>query len=927
MEIIDVYMRLRDGVSSGLQRIRSQMEMTNRQQQRLANNVKNVGNHISGIGKSMLPASTAIVATGAAITRTFVSFDDTITKAGAKAGATAEELQKMRSVAGKLGAEFPISATEAAQAMDNLAASGYDANQIMSMLPSVITSSVASGEDLASTSAVVSSALNTWNLQTGDIEKNTTRVADVIQQANNMSALGLQDFGLAMQYAGAPAAALKINIEDLSAAMAIMRNKGIAASSIGTSLRSLFSRLADPPKEAAAAIAQMGIQVEDADGKFIGMENVIGQLRTSMQGMTDVQRIAAAQAIAGTEGYSGLLALIDSTPEAYHRMTEAMYNSAGSSAQQYQIMKQSLQGSFNDMMGSVESLAISFGDVLKPTMKSVADDFAKLADTLNSLTPAQKKLIADIGLGIVAFTGLTLVGGKVITVGGDIISTWAAVNKVLAGGHISNKALEYGVLGIEAGAKKAAAAFRFMKAEAIAAAASAKGVTFRQVGASVASGAGAVAGGMKNAAVNAMGMLGNISLKGIGKGMTSGIGTALRGAAGGVRALAMAGRFLIASPLGLALTAIAGAALLIYNNWDSFGPYFIGLWNNISGAIQAAWSLIGPAIGRLISTVMNFFSQTSTGSNGLGKLIQAFMTLAQIISVPLVMAFTTIGGIVSGVLSGMIQAMGAGIAMMINILTGIITFVVDVFAGDWEGAWNAVVDIFSSVLSGLGGILDGIISGLKGALNSIIDGINSVSVTIPDWVPGVGGSTFGPLGIPHLYTGTEDWGGGPAMIHDRGAEIVDLPNHTRVIPHDRSIETAYDMGRSAGWKAANIQLSTTNVITPEPAVNPMVMVAAPEIPEMATQKVLIAEPKAVQPVQRVIKQDDAKPVQSQIVVMRQRHETIKDNSKSEERDISVVIQHAVIGNVTQAKDLVKKVAEELEFELRKRSINRKVGAV
>ena len=120
---------------------------------------------------------------------------------------------------------------------------------------------------------------------------------------------------------------------------------------------------------------------------------------------------------------------------------------------------------------------------------------------------------------------------------------------------------------------------------------------------------------------------------------------------------------------------------------------------------------------------------------------------------------------------------------------------------------------------------------------------------------------------------------------------------------------------------------TPNVITPEPVVNPMIMVAAPEIPEMATQKVLIEEPKAVQPVQRVIKQDDAKPVQPQIVVMTQRHETIKDNSKSEERDISVVIQHAVIGNVTQAKDLVKKVAEELEFELRKRSINRKVGAV
>lgn len=292
--IIDVVMQLTDRVSEPLRRIRSNMEENSRLNRQLGRDVRNVGRGFGSIASTMMPAATAVSAFGALGTKTFMDFEDTITGAGVKAGATGEQLERMKETALKLGHDFPITASEAAEAMERLAAGGFDAEQTMAAMPGIIEASVASGEDMATTSDVITSALNIWNLKTGDVAENTQHVADVVQMAANVSKLGMADFGLAMQYAGAPAAALGVNIEELSTAMAIMSNNGIEASTIGTSLRSTMSRLASPPKEAAAAIDQLGLHLQNADGSFVGITEAISQMREAMDGMTDTQQVGIA---------------------------------------------------------------------------------------------------------------------------------------------------------------------------------------------------------------------------------------------------------------------------------------------------------------------------------------------------------------------------------------------------------------------------------------------------------------------------------------------------------------------------------------------------------------------------------------------------------------------------------------------------------
>lgn len=445
--IIDVVMKLTDQVTGPLRHIRSEIEQTARIHERMGSTISRVGNNISSIGSMMMPMAGAITAIGAASAKTFMDFDATITAAGVKAGATAQEMEEMRQVAGRLGAEFPISASEAAAGMDRLAAGGFDAKQSIGAMPGIIKAAVAAGEDLASTSDVVTSALSIWNLKNGDIAKNTEHIADVIQMSANVSKLGMQDFGLAMQYAGAPAASLSVSIEELGTAMAIMSNNGIAASTIGTSLRAVMSRLASPPKEAATAISRLGLSLKDANGKFVGVSNAVEQMRNGMKGLSEMEQVALAKAIAGEDAYSGLLSLIKTSPEEYAKVANAISNSTGSSSAAYDRMQQTLKGSIDSMKGAVESLGIAMGTALTPYIKQGADAIKNLANALAAMSPEQQSMIAKTAIAVVGITGLVMAFGKLVSVGGAVVSMYGQVGRVMAGGHIRNKLLELSIRG------------------------------------------------------------------------------------------------------------------------------------------------------------------------------------------------------------------------------------------------------------------------------------------------------------------------------------------------------------------------------------------------------------------------------------------------------------------------------------------------
>lgn len=841
---IDVTLRLIDMMTSPLVRVQNEMERTARAHQRMGRDIQRIGDGFSSVGESMLPIAAGITAIGAAGGRAFIDFDSIITGAAAKAGATAEEMEMMRQKASQFGADFPISATQAAEGMDRLAAAGYDANQVIGVMPSVITAAVASGEDLATTSDVVSNALNIWNLKQGDIAQNAMRVADVVQMAANKSSLGMADFGLAMQYAGAPAATLNVSIEQLATAMAIMKNNGIEASTIGTSLRSVFSRLSEPPKPAAEAIEALGLQVKDASGNFLGLQPIVEQLRGKILNLSNTEQVAYAKALAGEEAYSGLLALVKTAPEEYQALQNAMDSATGSSQAQFEVMKGTLKNSIDGMLGSLESLAINFGSVLTPQIKAMTDAIGGFADMINTISPETKLLIGDILMGTVAFTGFTLAAGKAVSIGGGIVKLYGDIGRAAMGGSIHNKALQFAVL-------NTANAYKTLKDTVIALKTTQNGNSlpvFTNISTKIKSEYDKIRAlkwaDITTAIVNAMpknpisfikttvitrlqkirtsAILATESLLRMyrtfymSKAMESfanGIGKATKSIFGLVKA-----SFAFAlTPLGIALIAIAGAAYLIYKNWDMVGPYFISLWKRIETALIGAWNKIKPAWDSLMNVIPklkiaispalvaldNIFTMAINGQGAFEPLIAVLQIVASIFGGVLVGAFIIAANVLVGTVVAAINVAAAIITGFLGVLEGIITFLTGVFTGNWEMAWQGIVKIFDSVFSAIKGIADGILGGVKETINGIIKSINSIQFTVPDIVPGIGGKTFGGLNIPLFANGVENFSGGPAIIHDKGAEIVDLPSGTRVIPHDKSIQTAYAQGRQDNQSNSN----------------------------------------------------------------------------------------------------------------------------
>ncbi len=239
--------------------------------------------------------------------------------------------------------------------------------------------------------------------------------------------------------------------------------------------------------------------------------------------------------------------------------------------------------------------------------------------------------------------------------------------------------------------------------------------------------------------------------------------------------------------------AIAAIAFLIIKNWDKIKPVLIkvGNWFKNLGI-------------KIKDTFISIKEKTVDFVKNLVEKIKTFVANAK-----------AQGGVIGAVFQNISNRVNA----LKRIFNGVITFVKGVFTGDWKKAWQGVKDIFGGIFANLGAVLKAPLNGVIGLINGAIGQINKIKITVPDWVPKFGGRTFGgniPT-IPYLYKGTDYFKGGSAVIHDKGAEIVDLPRGTRVIPHDESLRQAFKTGRRAGGRTVSIAKLADTIIVREEA--------------------------------------------------------------------------------------------------------------
>ncbi|MDU0374336.1 phage tail tape measure protein [Staphylococcus pseudintermedius] len=395
----------------------------------MANTFNQKGDKMHSLGRNMTLGVTTPIALGfGQALKTSADFEAQMSRVGAIAQASKQDLKAMTDQAIDLGAKTSKSANEVAQGMEELAALGFNAKQIMAAMPGVISAAEASGADMATTATVMASAINAFGLKASD----ASHVADLLAVAANDSAADIQYMGDALKYAGPPAKTLGVTLEDTSAAIEIMSNSGLEGSQAGTALRASFIRLANPSKSTAKAMEKLGIHLSDAKGEFVGMGPLIGQFQKSLKGMTKEQKLAYIATITGNEAASGFLALVNAGPDKINAYSKSLKNSNGASKKAADQMKDNLKGALEQLNGAFESLSIQVGKDLTPMIRGGAEWLSHFVEDFSKLPNWVRKGSVGLVLFGAAIGPVLLAGGLLIRTIGSAAKGYASLNRQMA---------------------------------------------------------------------------------------------------------------------------------------------------------------------------------------------------------------------------------------------------------------------------------------------------------------------------------------------------------------------------------------------------------------------------------------------------------------------------------------------------------------
>ena len=376
------------------------------------------GGKIEGVGKSLLPVTVAITGIGTAGIKVASDFEKAMSGVQAITGATGADFETLREKAIELGATTSFSAGEVAEAMTEMAKAGWSTTQIIDGMAGVLDATAASGESLGTVSTIVADAITGFGLTALD----SARVADLMTQAANSGTIGVADLGESYKYVAPLAQSMGLSIEDVTTALSAMSMAGIKGSQAGTSLRTVLANMAKPSKTVATAMEELGLIITNSDGSFKSLDQIVTIMRTEFAGLTEDQKAYYATALAGKEGMSGLISLLNLTQEEYDALSASMNNCSGIAGETASVMQDNLQSKVEQLGGSLESLAIKLSEYVIPYLTGLVEKITAAVDVFTNLSPGVQKAILVIA-GIVAVVGpLLIIVGKVISAVGTIMT-------------------------------------------------------------------------------------------------------------------------------------------------------------------------------------------------------------------------------------------------------------------------------------------------------------------------------------------------------------------------------------------------------------------------------------------------------------------------------------------------------------------------
>lgn len=426
----------------------------------VSNSVSNIGKKFSDSGEEISKigdklntrVTLPIVGIGVAAAKIGMDFESQMSRVKAISGATGDEFKQLHDQALQLGADTAFSSKQAAEGMENLASAGFSTSEIISAMPGLLNLAASSGESLASSSDIAASTLRGFGLEASE----AGRVADVLAKNASATNAAVADTGDAMKYIAPVAHAMGLGLEEVTAAIGEMSNSGIKGSQAGTTLRSALTRLASPSKEAAGAMASIGFNAFDSQGKLKSLSTIVGEYSKALKGKTDQQQQDLTATIFGQEAMSGMMVLMQGGSSALDELTNSYKNANGAAEEMAKTMQDNGKSAIEQMMGSLETAAIKVEEGAAPLITNIANKVQDLANSFSELSPEQQMFYAKL-LGVAAAIGpvTKLVGGltgsigKLISIGsklGPLLGITASASAGIALAAVS--ALGIGIAGV-----------------------------------------------------------------------------------------------------------------------------------------------------------------------------------------------------------------------------------------------------------------------------------------------------------------------------------------------------------------------------------------------------------------------------------------------------------------------------------------------
>lgn len=361
----------------------------------VASGMENTGRKSALIASGMTAAGLAVAAFGVAAVKMAADFDQQMSTVQANTGATSAQMDQLRAAAIEAGASTVYSASDSADAINDLGKAGMSVTDILTGgLSGALNLAASDGMAVGDAAEYMANALSMFHLKGSQ----ASQVADTLAAGAGKAVGNVSDFGEALNNCGAQANSFGMNVQETTGVLALFAQNGTIGAEAGTQLNSMLMKLAAPSAEASNTMRELGISAYDAQHHFVGMANFAGQLQKAEKNLTDEQRNQANATIFGSYAIKAANYLYEAGESGVNKWTKAVSES-GYAAEQAAAKNNNLKGDLENLSGSMESLMISVGEGAQGPLRKMVQGLDTLVDAFAGLpSGAQQTLVVMASL-------------------------------------------------------------------------------------------------------------------------------------------------------------------------------------------------------------------------------------------------------------------------------------------------------------------------------------------------------------------------------------------------------------------------------------------------------------------------------------------------------------------------------------------------